>query len=188
MVINLFGGPGCGKSSLASYIYSYLKSHHYSVGLLQEFATQLILNKNIEALKKQYWVITNQLYNQELLEESYNIVITDSPILLGEIYDIDENSVTKELLKVLMTEKFKEKENINIFIRRDLKKEFSLDGRVHDLSESLKKDVEIENMLKSHSVIDLIEINITDEKQKEQLIKTIIDRIGKDNGKCKKET
>jgi adenylate kinase family enzyme len=37
-VINLFGGPGCGKSTLAARIFSILKLKDISCELINEYA------------------------------------------------------------------------------------------------------------------------------------------------------
>ncbi len=41
-IINLFGGPGCGKSTLAAEIFSILKKNGISIEFIKSIATSRI--------------------------------------------------------------------------------------------------------------------------------------------------
>lgn len=55
-VINLFGGPGCGKSTGAAYIFSLLKMKGMNVELVTEFAKDKTWEHNSKALTCQPYV------------------------------------------------------------------------------------------------------------------------------------
>ena len=50
VVINLFGGPGCGKSTAASYIFSKLKMLGINAELATEFAKDKTWEGNMKAI------------------------------------------------------------------------------------------------------------------------------------------
>jgi len=85
-LINLFGGPGIGKSSIAAGIFYKLKKKHISCNNPYEFPKTLAWDNNIPAIKDQLYVFANQ---HRGIAQSYgkvDYIIIDSPILFSKIY------------------------------------------------------------------------------------------------------
>jgi hypothetical protein len=85
-LINLFGGPGVGKSSIAAGITYKLKKNHISCNNPYEFPKLLAWDKNNEAIKDQLYVLANQ---HRGIAQSYgkvDYIVVDSPILFSLIY------------------------------------------------------------------------------------------------------
>jgi len=85
-LINLFGGPGIGKSSIAAGIFYKLKRKHISCNNPYEFPKTLAWDNNIPAIKDQLYVFANQ---HRGIAQSYgkvDYIIIDSPILFSKIY------------------------------------------------------------------------------------------------------
>ena len=85
-LINLFGGPGIGKSSIAAGIFYKLKKQHISCNNPYEFPKTLAWDNNIPAIKDQLYVFANQ---HRGIAQSYgkvDYIIIDSPILFSKIY------------------------------------------------------------------------------------------------------
>lgn len=85
-LINLFGGPGIGKSSIAAGIFYKLKKKHVSCNNPYEFPKTLAWDNNIPAIKDQLYVFANQ---HRGIAQSYgkvDYIIIDSPILFSKIY------------------------------------------------------------------------------------------------------
>ena len=59
-LINLFGGPGIGKSSIANGITYKLKKQHISCNNPYEFPKRLAWDKNISQIQDQLYVFANQ--------------------------------------------------------------------------------------------------------------------------------
>ena len=83
ILINFYPGPGAGKSTYASKLFSYLKSKRIKCEYLTEFAKQLTYEGNKLALDTQMYVTGYQLYMTKVFMKTVDIVITDSPLLLG---------------------------------------------------------------------------------------------------------
>jgi hypothetical protein len=85
-LINLFGGPGIGKSGISAGITYELKKRHISCNNPYEFPKRLAWDNNIPAIKDQLYVFANQ---HRGIAESYgkvDYIVIDSPILFSTIY------------------------------------------------------------------------------------------------------
>jgi broad-specificity NMP kinase len=91
LIVNFFGGPGTGKSTFASGVFSKLKHLNYNVEYVQEFAKKLTWEKNNLALDNQFYVSGTQSYFQNMLIGQVDAVITDSPLLIGLLYYREKN-------------------------------------------------------------------------------------------------
>lgn len=84
--INLFAGPGSGKSTTAAGLFSRLKLAGRSAELITEFAKDLTWEENTWALSNQYYVWAMQLMRQKRVLGKVDWAVTDSPILMQLIY------------------------------------------------------------------------------------------------------
>ena len=50
----VFGGPGCGKSTLMARIFAELKTRGYDCEMVTEFAKDLVWEKRDETFKDEY--------------------------------------------------------------------------------------------------------------------------------------
>jgi hypothetical protein len=85
-VINLFAGPGAGKSTIAAGLFAELKRAGESVELVTEFAKDLTWENGVELLRCQPYVLGEQYRRLERLRGKVKLAITDSPLLLQSYY------------------------------------------------------------------------------------------------------
>ena len=85
-LINLFGGPGIGKSSIANGITYKLKKKHISCNNPYEFPKRLAWDNNIPAIKDQLYVFANQHRGIAECYGKVDYIVIDSPILFSTIY------------------------------------------------------------------------------------------------------
>jgi hypothetical protein len=88
LIINLWGGPGAGKTTTSSGLFSILR-HKWSCNLelVSEFATDLCFEQARENLKDQVYLLGNQFHRIWRAEKvGVEVVITDAPIGLNKIY------------------------------------------------------------------------------------------------------
>jgi len=120
-VINLFGGPGAGKSTTAAGLFFLMKSRGHKVELITEYAKELTYEKRYTQLSCQLAVTGEQYSRQFRLNGQIDYLITDSPLLLGAIY-----AKTQWEAEAAMSA-FLEFDNENFFIVRS--KEYQPYGR-----------------------------------------------------------
>ena len=144
VVINLFGGPGAGKSTCAMEICSELKKHGLSADYVQEYAKELVYENHMDLLdgsrEHQQLLFEEQKRRVNILLGKVDFIVTDSPVILSAIYN---KELTPDFEQQVLKE-FNKNRNFNIFINRG--KTFESNGRIHNLDES----IEIDNQLKEY--------------------------------------
>jgi hypothetical protein len=135
---------------MAGGLFNKLKTLHYNVEYVQEFAKRLTWEKNFRALEHQFYVSANQVYAQDMLCEQVEAVITDSPIILGLMYYKEPNLRIKKAFENFLVETFRFQNNINFFINR--KKKYNPKGRNQNEKEAREIDVNIRSFLDKHQI------------------------------------
>lgn len=151
-LINLFGGPGIGKSSIASGLTYKLKKKHITCDNPYEFPKALAWDNNNEAIKDQLYVLANQHRGIVKSFGKVDFIVLDSPILLSlvyrSVYKGNEYPATLygEYFDKMVLDIHNQYDCINIVLKRG-------DGvhnekeRYQSLDESKKLDDEIEKIL-----------------------------------------
>jgi hypothetical protein len=84
--INLYAGPGVGKSTVAAGVFHYLKTTGASVELVTEFVKDLVWEDRTATLAIQPYVSMKQYRNLARLKDKVDYVITDSPLVKDMVY------------------------------------------------------------------------------------------------------
>jgi hypothetical protein len=114
-VINLFAGPGSGKSTTAAGLFYLLKNAGSNSELVTEFAKQLVWQERHATFGDQLYILAKQNHKLQTLKGKVEFAVTDSPLLLSNIY------APKEYIggfDVLVNNTFDSYDNLNFFIRR----------------------------------------------------------------------
>ena len=150
IVVNIFGGPGIGKSTISAEVYAHLKKLHVNAELAREFAKEKVWEKSLDVLKDQVHILGEQHHRQFILKDQCQVAITDSPILLCCIY----NKFYTQLkhFDTLALEAYHEFENLNYVLERSKDYQFNPSGRVEDMEKSIKIDSMIEDFLSRNKI------------------------------------
>ena len=130
-IINLFGGPGAGKTTLAAALFHSLKVLHLNAEIISEFPKDMIVEQNAQALDNQFYITANQGYRIWCAAKVYDYVIVDSPVLLGAIYNKNQNIAVE--FNAFLLKYHNEFDNVNIFLKRAKNLIHRMSGRVHDI-------------------------------------------------------
>ena len=167
LIINFFGGPGIGKSTQASGLFTEMKRHHMDVELTYEFPKVVAWEENYSAVKDQFYITANQHRNISRLYGKVKYIIVDSPIILGMVYK--ERYSTKpeypamfydESFDNFVVNLFKKYNSLNILLTRN-DETYDENGRFQNLQESKEIDEDIKSKLINND-IPFIEFNVND--------------------------
>lgn len=139
-VINLFAGPGSGKSTLMAGIFSNLKNRGINCEMAPEYAKEKTWEAS-KILDNQIYVFAKQHHRIIRLLGDVDVIITDSPLLLSLYYG---NNNTKEFRDLILSE-FNTMANINFFVERV--KPYNPKGRSQTEEEARQIDLEIKKIL-----------------------------------------
>ena len=156
-IINIFGGPGIGKSSIAAGITYKLKKNHISCDQPYEFPKLLAWDDNHSAIQDQLYVLANQHRGIVKSYGKVDYIVLDSPILLSLTYrSYYKNndypaSLYGESFDKMLLDVFNKYDNINIVLKRT-DGVHNNDERYQNLEESIDLDKSIENSLIKNNI------------------------------------
>jgi deoxyadenosine/deoxycytidine kinase len=156
-IINLFGGPGIGKSSIAAGLTYKLKKQHITCDNPYEFPKLLAWDENHSAIRDQLFVLANQHRGIVKSFGKVDYIILDSPILLSLVYKNEYRSndypatLYGDSFDKMVLDIYNKYENINIVLDRSEGNHNNIE-RYQDLDESKKLDTTIENVLISNGL------------------------------------
>jgi deoxyadenosine/deoxycytidine kinase len=84
--INIFGGPGAGKSTNAARLFSEMKVAGYDVELVTEVAKDFVWEERYKTIEIQPYITMKQYRNLYRMKNKVEYVVTDAPLLLGILY------------------------------------------------------------------------------------------------------
>lgn len=144
ITINFFGGPGSGKSTLRAGLYYEMKMQHFNVEEAPEYAKDMIFENHQNILSDQIYMLAKQNRRISRLEGVVDYVITDSPLLLCNIY-ANDSLPYNEAFQQLTVDLFNSYNNINIFINKH-----------HSYTEIGRNETELEAQVLSMEIKDLL--------------------------------
>lgn len=151
--INLFGGPGVGKTTTAAKIFTRMKDSGVKVEYIQEFAKDLTYGNDAVRLSDQLHILGEQHHRIHRLKGQVDFIAHDSPFVMGISYLQEDKHLPKDLLEELMVTMFNSYDNLNILLLRNVEKYgYQEYGRNQTLEEAIVKDEEIRCMLVDNDI------------------------------------
>ena len=146
IVVNLFAGPGSGKSTTCAGVFAKLKLAGVNCEMALEYAKDKVWEESNKVLDDQIYVFGKQLHRIFRLKDKVDVVITDSPILLSIIYDKTGNKYFSDLV----LNQFNNFDNINYFIERTTV--YNPKGRLQTEDEAKEIDKVLLDLLKDCNI------------------------------------
>lgn len=156
IVVNLYAGPGTGKSTSSAQIFSELKWKGINAEMTPEFAKEKVWEESFKVLDDQIYIFAKQLHKMRRLIGKVDVIVTDSPLILSLMYDVTKN----QNLKKLVLDVYKEFRNFNILLKRE--KPFEQAGRIQNENKAKLLDNQISEILLEEK-IEFIQVPATKE-------------------------
>ena len=153
-VINLYGGPGTGKSTTAAALFALMKRNGINVELVTEFAKDLVWTERNKELGDQIYIFGKMYHKLWRLRDKVEYVIIDSPLPLCSYYDREGLPGFKELVFNM----YNTFTNYNFRLKRRFK--YQEEGRYQTESEADKVDDDLINLVKENGV-ELIDLSVS---------------------------
>ena len=165
MRINLFGGPGSGKSTTAARVFSELKERKTSVEHVSEYVKSWAYSgRPVKHFDQIYIFGKQQQYEFRWLTNGVKNVITDSPCFLSAYYS--RKYISEDMAEAIwrLCELYDQTYPcVNIFLERG-DKEYVAEGRYQTEEEARSLDVEIYEYLMEKYEGNVIKIPYTDKQ------------------------
>lgn len=138
-VINLWAGPGAGKSTTAAALFNLMKRERFSVELVTEVAKDFTYERAWSKLANQTLVFAMQEDRLRRLIGQVEYAIVDSPFPMGLRYASHQQA---RRLYSLISETWDDYDNFNFRLLRTAKP-FQTFGRKETLEEAREADAQI---------------------------------------------
>lgn len=175
LIVNLFGGPSTGKSTVSAGVFCLLKVHGIECELVTEFAKDLVWEERFKTLEDQQYIFGKQYHKIWRLLDKVEVIITDSPLMLSVVYASNNcvKSFTKNIIDTTNT-----LDNFNILLYR--RNEYNSNGRYQTeqeaemIDDKIKQSLIFYNMGFKEMLGDVGGINILTDMIMKKLNKPII--------------
>lgn len=132
IVVNLFGEPSAGKSTVAMDITAKLKRKGINAEYISEFAKDKLYENNGEVFKHQEYLFGKQSFKMGRVKDKVQVMVTDSPLVLSIIYN--QNEYLHESFDEMVMDVFNSYNNKNYMLLRN--HPYENEGRFQNESEA----------------------------------------------------
>jgi hypothetical protein len=146
--INLWAGPGVGKSGVSGELFGKFKANSYDCEMVREYAKDLEWSGTLTQTE-QLIISAEQFRRENVIDGKVDIAIVDTCLLAGVMYC--PLSYQDNLLKILK-ELSKKWKSHHYFLERNLNIEYETNGRQQTLSESIEIDFKLKKFLKQQKL------------------------------------
>ena len=129
--VNLYAGPGVGKSTTAAGLFFLLKMQAISCELVQEYARELVFEDSIHTTP-QMDILRAQYKRQALVHKRAKVVVTDAPLSMSYVYSHPDlyPEITTFLRQV------EDWNTLNVLLERDISTSYAQEGRYQPVEQA----------------------------------------------------
>lgn len=178
-VINLFGGPGIGKSTLSSGLFYEMKNMGLNVELVQEYVKKWAWQGKSPGPFDQIYLLGKQANSEYSLYGKVDFIITDSPILLYPFYeqyyndfDLDKCIIQEVAFKFIDKATNNGIKHYNFILERF--KPYNPEGR---FQKDEREALEIDQLIKDFIVDNQINYTVVTEPDSKR-VESILRKLG----------
>lgn len=154
IVINMMGGPGAGKSTMASLLFAKMKMAGISCEYVTEYAKDMVWENRYNILNDQLYILSKQFRRLKRINGAVDVIITDSPIINNIYYNgkitNSMDKISNKIINELVFELCDKFDNYYYLIERN--HGYEQKGRYQTEQESNIVSKEIKDMLDSFGI------------------------------------
>lgn len=150
IVVNLYGGPSAGKSTTRADIFQKLKKAGVNCEEVREYAKKLVWQKRNLSIACQPYLFGKQLHETVTLDGQVDVVITDSPLLLCNVYARLGGTTYPESFFQCVADISAQMDTMDYFLTRNWN--YQAEGRRQDEDEATEVSGLIRNLLDEHGI------------------------------------
>lgn len=175
-IINLYGGPGTGKSTAAAYLYHQLKCKHLNAELVREYVKEWAWDQRKISMYDQIYFLGKQTRKESMLYGKVDWIVTDAPIMMTLYYAQKYCSLAvAEGVRAAVLALYRQAaedgfEHIHVLLNRN--SPYQPEGRYQTEAEALEMDDEIRKVLSTLRT-PVIE-SVTGEENLSKLLKGLL--------------
>lgn len=166
LVINIIGGPDSGKSTNAALVFGKLKLQGINAELITEYAKSRVWEEAARTLTDQLYVTAKQNRMQRRCEDKVEVMVTDSPLIMGFYYGSEQPEWYKTMLEGLVNTY----NNIYVFLKRSNERAYNPVGRLQDESNAKSIDIAFKQILDEKNIPYVEILSQTDEKAADEIV------------------
>lgn len=148
IVVNLFGAPGAGKSTVMASLFSKLKNSGINCEMAPEFPKELVWEHREKTLEDDIYIFAKQNHRLSRLQGQVDVIVTDRPLPVSLLYNQKHNGPS--CLAELIRRTFQQYQNQNYFVLRQ--KPYNPHGRLESEAESDARVSELELLLQKEGI------------------------------------
>ena len=172
-IINLYGGPGAGKSTSAAYLYYLLKCQNANVELVREYVKDWAWEGRAFGAYDEIYFLGKQVRHESMLFGKVNWIVTDAPVYMTAYYaSIYCSSTLAQGIKATADSFYQQAaedghQHLHIMLNRI--RPYIQEGRYQSESQAHAVDDGVVSML-HNSGITLVNANSDEDSLKEALV------------------
>lgn len=170
LVINLYGGPGTGKSTTATGVFNLLKKAGVNAEYVQEYVKQWAWEERKPVREDQFYFFGKQARKEYSLFKNCDVIVTDSPVTLCAYYakhfgTQEQSDLFQNMAKVYYDMVQNQgHEYIHVWLNRV--KGFNPKGRFQTEEQAREIDRLMQKMMEDELKLDLLYVNGDDDGER----------------------
>jgi nicotinamide riboside kinase len=150
-ILNLYGGPGTGKSTSAAFLFYLLKTQGANAELAREYVKKWAWENRIPGRYDQSYFLGKQAREESVLYGKVEYIVTDSPVLLSKFYadkyapERIKEGVTAQVMAHYRQAAEDGHRHLHIFLKRS--KPYNPKGRFQNEEEAKAMDEQMDELL-----------------------------------------
>lgn len=146
IVVNLLAGASAGKSTIAYLLAGLLKTKGIECEYVSEWIKEPVYDNRKDLF--QMYITSKQLKKLKAAYGKVQVLIVDSPILLGIIHDEEHD----ENFKQFILKEFNKFDNLNLFVNREGVPFSSIGRNENSLEEAIEWDNKLKDFLNKNNI------------------------------------